>query len=111
MKPVSVSDGLWIAIESLLPTYQPSIKGGRPRLKMKEVFNGILFVKANKLPWRAASEQLGSKTTLNDYYRECAKSGFFHSLKETDLLSKGELAGIDFDWDRIDSLYSNSTAV
>ncbi|MCK5073274.1 MAG: transposase [Bacteriovoracaceae bacterium] len=109
MKAIALTDNLWAQIESHLPTYSTSIKGGRPRLHLKKVLEGIIYIKINKLPWRAAPEVFGSKTALNDYYREWAKTGFFHSLKNADLLFSDVLINVDFDWEKINALHTNST--
>ncbi|MBN22046.1 MAG: hypothetical protein CL678_12265 [Bdellovibrionaceae bacterium] len=104
MKTFVLTDGLWSAIEPSLPSYRKSPKGGRPRLGLKKVFEGILFIKSNKLPWRAVPDEFGSKTALNDYYRQWARMGFFHELKEKGVLFSEELKNIDLSWEHIEEL-------
>ena len=57
-------------LRPLLPNYNPSPKGGRPRLKKRKIFEGILFVFKNKIPWNGVPKDYGSGTALNDYFRE-----------------------------------------
>ena len=109
MKTFKLSNELWESIALLLPKSKPSPLGGRPRLSPKSVFEAILFIKANKLPWRAASALYpASKTALNDYYRHWAQTGFYHALRSSGLLENHILAGVDLDWNNIDRLYRNS---
>lgn len=82
MRSPIVSEKLWSKIESQLPNYPVSGKGGRPRLELKKVFEGILYVKQNKIPWKNLPKEYGSKTAINDYFREWAKQGLFDSLSE-----------------------------
>ena len=109
MKKFKLSSELWESMALLLPQTKPSPLGGRPRLSPKSVYEAIIFIKANKLPWRAASERhSASKTALNDYYRHWAQTGFFHALRSSGLLESHTLAGVNLDWDNIDKLYRNS---
>lgn len=94
MKHFSISDELWTRLALHLPPYKPSNKGGRPRLKLKQVFEGILYVRGNKIPWRGTPKEYGSKTALNDYYREWKKADVFHTWKNEGLLSTPELIAL-----------------
>ncbi|MCY4644083.1 MAG: transposase [Bacteriovoracales bacterium] len=106
MHKIELSLELWEGIRPHLPPSRPHLKGGRPRLNPKAVFEGILTIKANKLPWRAADRKaFGSKTALNDYYRSWAKRGVFHALREQGLFSHPELVGIDLDREKIEELF------
>lgn len=99
-----ISNELWLQIAPHLPTYSISPKGGRPRLSLRKILEGIIYIKRNKLPWKAAPLKLGSKTALNDYYRRWAKQGVFHSLKAAGLLNKSELFCLNSDWEKLDKL-------
>ncbi|MCY4645013.1 MAG: transposase [Bacteriovoracales bacterium] len=106
MKTVELSNELWERIRPHLPPSRPRLKGGRPRLNSKRVFEGILFIKANGLPWKASDKRVfGSKTALNDYYRTWAKRGVFHALRESGILSHPELAGIDLGWEKMGEVF------
>ena len=108
MRNFMLSNELWETIAPLLPVVKKSPLGGRPRLNLKKVFEGISWIKANHLPWQAAREgQYGQKTALNDYYRAWAKAGVFHALREAKILNHPELIGIDFDWEKIEKIYKH----
>lgn len=93
------SDELWAELRPLLPNYKLSPKGGRPRLDNKQILEGILFVFKNKIPWKTVPKEFGSGTALNDYFREWAKAGVFHKLKENH-----KIKFLYLDWEKIDSL-------
>ena len=106
MQQIVLSDELWRYIAPHIPPYRPSRLGGRPRLRAKQVFEGIVFIKANKLPWKSVDREVyGSKTALNDYYRCWARSGVFHALKEGKILFDPQLVNVDFGWPKIEELF------
>ncbi|HEY2293294.1 MAG TPA: IS5 family transposase [Thermoanaerobaculia bacterium] len=49
-KPL-LSDGLWEAIEPLLPKWTPGPKGGQPPISDRAALTGILFILKTGLPW------------------------------------------------------------
>jgi len=49
-----VSDGLWAAIEPLLPSEPPKSKGGRPRCDDRAALAGIVFVLRSGIPYGMA---------------------------------------------------------
>lgn len=95
MQEIQLSSALWGVIESHLPHYKISRQGGRPRLPLKKVFEGILFIKVNQLPWRAIPKAYGSKTALNDYFRHWKAEGVFDVLHEKGVLNHSEVYGYD----------------
>ena len=86
MQHFEISDTLWPLLSDFFPKYGLAIRGGRPRLNVKRIFEGILFIKGHNLPWRAMPKLYGSKTAINDYYREWSKMGVFHNIKASGLL-------------------------
>ena len=48
-------DELWERMELLLPKYRRSRKGGRPRLSLRNVADGIFYVLRTGCQWKAAS--------------------------------------------------------
>ena len=110
MRQIVLSGELWQRIAPHIPHRPISSLGGRPRLKARQVFAGIAFIKGHKLPWRAADREVyGSKTALNDYYRYWAKRGVFHALKAAKILRHPELVNINFDWPKIKELFGQKT--
>ena len=107
MQQIVLSDELWRRIAPHIPFHRPSLLGGRPRLRPKQVFEGIVFIKAHKLPWKALVDRkvYGSKTALNDYYRSWARKGVFHLLRAEKILFHPELINVDLDWPKIEQLF------
>lgn len=99
-------DEKWDEISPLLLNYNPSPKGGRPRLNRRKILKGILFVSKNKIPWKAIPKEYGSGTALNDYFRQWAKAGVFHRLNDRFPIQFSCL-----DWNKINSLHSNNLTI
>ena len=55
-----IPDALWERIDLVIPIYKSSCKGGRPRLPMRNVVEGILYVLATGCQWKAMPKQFGS---------------------------------------------------
>ena len=97
-----VPDALWERIDLVIPMYQSSRKGGRPRLPMRDVVGGILYVLATGCQWKAMPRQFGSGSAIHAYFQEWAESGVFEELWELALVEYGELKGIDWKWQSLD---------
>lgn len=112
MDPIKISTLEWNKIKNCFPEYDQSPFGGRPRLNVKSVFEGILYVTKNKIPWKSVPLGMGSGSALNDYYREWARLGVFHELAR--MKSTIDPLLIHLDWEKITSLrnsrnYCNET--
>ena len=75
-----IPDTLWDRIDLLLPIYNPSPKGGRPRLPMRNVVTGILYVLRTGCQWKAIPKQFGSGSAIHAYFQEWVASGVFKEL-------------------------------
>jgi transposase len=53
-----VGDGLWVALERLLPE-RPAQRFGRPRVDDRVAFTAILFVLLTGIPWRLVPGEIG----------------------------------------------------
>lgn len=63
--PSDLTDEEWRLIEPLIP---PARKGGgKRRVDMREVMNGIMYVLSTGCQWRAVPKDLPPKSTLFDY--------------------------------------------
>jgi transposase len=63
--PSDLTDEEWGCIEPLIP---PAKKGGgKRRVNMREVVNGIMYVLSTGCQWRAVPKDLPPKSTLFDY--------------------------------------------
>lgn len=95
-------DVLWERMELLLPKYRRSRKGGRPRLSMRDVADGIFYVLRTGCQWKAAPRAFGSGSSLHHYFQQWTKRGVFRQLWHMSLLEYDDLKGIQWDFQSID---------
>ena len=103
-----ISDELWERIDLLLPIYPRSKKGGRPRLPMRSVVNGILYVLQTGCQWKAMPSEFGSGSAIHDYFQEWVELGVFQELWELALVEYDRLKGIDWKWQSMDGAMTKS---
>lgn len=75
-----IPDELWQRIEPLLPKYPKSPKGGRPRLQLRKVMDGIFYVLRTGCQWKALPPEFGSGSAVHDYFQEWIRRGIFRRL-------------------------------
>jgi len=97
-----ISDSLWERIEPLLPVYKRSYKGGRPRLPLRSVVTGILYVLRTGCQWKAMPEQFGSGSAIHAYFQEWVELGVFEKLWRHALEEYDDCKGIDWQWQSLD---------
>jgi len=97
-----IPDALWERMEALLPKYRPSRKGGRPRLPLRNVANGIFYVLATGCQWKAMPREFGSGSALHAYFQEWVALGVFRTLWRIALEEYDDLKGIDWEWQSLD---------
>jgi len=97
-----ISDALWERIAPLLPNYKPSCKGGRPRLPLRSVATGILYVLRTGCQWKAMPTQFGSGSAIHAYFQEWVRRGVFQKLWQRALEEYDDLHGIDWEWQSLD---------
>ena len=68
-----IPDALWVRLDLLIPVYAESPKGGRPRLRMRNVVVGIFYVLATGCQWKAMPKQFGSGSAIHTYFQEWTK--------------------------------------
>jgi transposase len=103
-----ISEELWDCIEPVLPIYKRSCKGGRPRLKMRQVTCGILYVLRTGCHWKAMPSEFGSGSAIHAYFQEWVESGVFEELWRLALLVYDDLKGIDWQWQSMDGAMTKS---
>lgn len=97
-----IPEALWQRIDLVIPIYNRSSKGGRPRLPMRNVVGGILYVLATGCQWKAMPKQFGSGSAIHAYFQEWVKLGVFEELWRLALSEYDELKGIDWKWQSMD---------
>ena len=97
-----IPDGLWARMEPFLPNYHTSPLGGRPRLDLRKVANGIFYVLRTGCQWKAAPEEFGSGSSLHRYFQEWARRHVFHKLWKYLLRRYDALRGIQWKWQSLD---------
>lgn len=103
-----VPDALWERIDLVIPAYQRSCKGGRPRLAMRDVVGGILYVLATGCQWKAMPRQFGSGSAIHAYFQSWVEAGVFEELWSLALTEYEELIGIDWTWQSLDGAMTKS---
>ena len=103
-----IPSALWERFDLLLPVYKPSCKGGRPRLPLRNVVGGILYVLATGCQWKAMPKQFGSGSAIHAYFQEWVELGVFEELWELALSEYDDLKGIDWKWQSMDGAMTKS---
>jgi len=92
-----VSDGLWEAVQPLLPVRERDPRGGRPRVDDRTCFAAIVFVLVTGIAWRHLPRELGvSPATAHRRLQEWERAGVFARLHGV-LLERLNTAG-RIDW-------------
>ena len=103
-----IPDALWERLEPLLPKYEPSPEGGRPRLPVRNVVNGIFYVLVTGAQWKAMPREFGSGSAIHSYYQEWVQSGLFEKLWRVALEEYDRRKGIAWQWQSLDGAMNKS---
>ena len=97
-----IPQALWERMEPLLPKYPPQPKGGRPRLPLRDVANGIFYVLCTGAQWKAMPSEFGSGSAIHAYFQNWVQRGVFLRLWKLALEEYDSLKGIDWQWQSLD---------
>ncbi len=103
-----IPDALWNRIDLVLPIYTQSRQGGRPRLSLRKVVNGIFYVLQTGCQWKAMPREFGSGSAIHAYFQEWVELGVFEELWELALHEYDALKGIDWKWQSMDGAMTKS---
>ena len=103
-----IPDAVWERLEPLLPKYKPNRKGGRPRLLMRDVVNGIFYILVTGGQWKAMPHEFGSGSAIHAYYQEWVKLGVFEKLWRAALEEYDRRKGIAWQWQSLDGAMNKS---
>jgi transposase len=105
MADALLPDELWFFIETQLPVYRPSPKGGRPRIGNRAALTGILFVLKTGIPWEYLPRELGCGSGMSCWRRlhEWMLAGVWQRIHEAILRRLREYDQIEWDRASIDA--------
>ncbi len=106
-----VDDDLWSKVEPLLPEPKPKKKSGRPRVADRRALDGILHILRSGCPWKHVSKEFGSGSTCHLRFSQWVKAGVFAKLWVALLEHYDDLAGIEWDWQSIDSAMGKARGI
>src|ERR1700732_5605287 len=66
--PSDLPDAEWQHIEPLIPPAKSG--GGKRRVDMREVVNGVMYVLSTGCQWRYIPKDLPPRSTVHDYFRQ-----------------------------------------
>ena len=95
-----MSDKFWRHIQPLLPKYPPpSSRGGRPRVNLRQVMDGIFYVLRTGCQWKALDTTgICSGSTAHLRFQEWVAAGVFLMLWQAGLERYDDLKGLDWSW-------------
>ena len=93
---------MWRQLEPLLPRYRRSRKGGRPRVNLRGVANGIFYLLRTGCQWKALPPQFGSSSTAHRYFQEWSRRRVFHRFWKKCLQTYDTRRGIAWRWQALD---------
>jgi len=91
-----IPNALWERLDLFLPIYKRSRQGGRPRLCLRKIACGILYILRTGCQWKAMPNEFGSGSAIHAYFQEWVESGVFEKLWQAALEEYDDLEGIDW---------------
>ena len=64
--PSDLTDDEWTSVEPLIPPGKPG--GGKRKVDMREVVNGLMYVLSTRCQWRSIPKDLPPRSTVYDYF-------------------------------------------
>ena len=93
---------MWRRLEPLLPRYRRSRKGGRPRVNLRDVANGIFYLLRTGCQWKALPPQFGHQARCIGTSRNGADAAVFHRFWKKCLQTYDARRGIAWRWQALD---------
>ena len=103
-----MSDELWNRLKTVLPDYQASPKGGRPRADLRGVADAIFYRFRTGCQWKSIPPSLAAGSTAHQYFTEWVNFGAFDDLWQLALEEYDELVGLDWRWQSLDGAMTKS---
>jgi putative transposase len=96
-----VSDELWAALESVLPTHRNTHRfgGGKPRTPDRQCADAIFYVLRTGCQWGALDGTgLCPHSTAHDRFQQWVQAGVFLRLWQVGVEQFDDLKGLDWSW-------------
>lgn len=103
-----IPNTLWKRLQPLLPFYKTSRQGGRPRLSLRQVMTGILYVLRTGCQWKAMPRNWGSGSAIHAYFQEWVRRGIFRKMWRVALTYYDARRGISWKWQSLDGAMTKS---
>jgi putative transposase len=101
-KYTRIPEKLWQRLEPLLPKYRRSAKGGRPRVSLRHVADGLFYVLRTGCQWKELPRYYGSSSTVHRYFQEWVQLGVFQRFWKVCLQEYDRRKGIQWKWQSVD---------
>lgn len=95
-------DLVWERMQTILPKYRKSRKGGRPRKDLRSVADAIFYRMRTGCQWKAIPPSLCPGSTAYSYFKHWVDKGVFEKLWKLALEEYNELVGLDWRWQSVD---------
>jgi transposase len=76
--PSDLTDAEWAHIGPLIPPAKRG--GGKRRVDMREVVNGVMYVLSTGCQWRYIPKDLPPRSTVNEYFRNWSHDGTLENI-------------------------------
>jgi transposase len=70
-------------LDSLIPDFEPSPKGGRPPTNKRQAIAGIFWILDNGAKWKDLPQEFGSKSNVHRWFLRWVKAGVFEQIMRT----------------------------
>jgi len=111
MTPWILTDQQWAKLSQLIPEYQPSPLGGRPRASDKKAFQGILWILRTGAQWSALPRDrktFSSKSTCWRKLKEWTDLGVFTVILGSFLAEMNGGNQIDWEESFVDGTFASA---
>ena len=95
-------DEMWEAMKTILPVYEKSGSGGRPRANLRSIADAIFYRMRTGCQWKAIPPELAAGSTAHAYFQDWVARGIFRHLWEIALDEYDEEIGLDWNWQSVD---------
>lgn len=89
--PSDLTDAEWALVARLIPPPKPG--GNKRTVEIREIVNGLMYVRATGRQWRAVPKDLPPRSTLFDYFTRWSEDGALDDIRHELYVRRREQAG------------------